>query len=75
MPTDFDAPENVEYPDLSAFPDDVTPEEVAALFLGRPIRRDGVVVVDKLEITDQQIERMLGDAGIPVTYEDDEDDE
>lgn len=71
MPTEFDTPEQ-EYPDLSAFPDDVTPEEVARLILGLPIMRDGVVVVDKLEITDQQIERMLSDAGLPVTYEDDE---
>ena len=72
MSDQFDSLDNFEYPDFSAFPDDVTPEEVARLILGRPIVRDGVVVVDKLEITDQQIERMLSDAGIELDDEDDE---
>ena len=35
-------PDHVEYPDLSGVPEDVTPEEMAGLILGRPIKRGGV---------------------------------
>ena len=54
---------------LPELPDDVTLEEVGGLILGRPIMRQGVVVVDKLEITDQQIEDILAEAGIVLDDE------
>ena len=56
---------------LPVLPDDVTLEEVGGLILGRPIMREGVVVVDKLEITDQEIEDILAAAGIELSDEDD----
>ena len=67
---------HVEYPDLSGVPDDVTPEEMARLILGRPIRRNGVDFTVDLESTDQMIENvlldaMLTDAGIELDDEDD----
>ncbi len=71
MATEFDAPER-KYPDLSAVPDDVTPEEMARLILGRPIQRDGVDVTVDLEITDQMIANALADVGIELSFEDDE---
>ena len=70
MPDQFEMPEHAEYPDLSGVPDDVTPEEMAGLILGRPIKRDGVVVVDKIVITDQMLENVLADAGIELDDED-----
>lgn len=68
--------DHVEYPDLSGVPDDVTPEEMARLILGRPIRRDGVDIKVDLNITDQMLENvlldaMLADAGIELDDEND----
>ena len=70
MPAEFDNSER-KYPDLSVVPDDVTPEEMARLILGRPIQRDGVDVVVDLEITDQMIANALADVGVDVSFEDD----
>ena len=55
-------PDHVEYPDLSGVPEDVTPEEMARLILGRPISRDGVDIRVDLNITDQMLENVLLDA-------------
>ena len=71
MPEHVETPENIQIAGLPILPDDVTLAEVADLMRGRPIVRDGVVVVDKLEITDQQINDILAEAGIELGDEDD----
>ena len=68
MPTEFDTPKGVQWPDLSGLPDDVTPEELAGTLFGRPIVRDGVEFMVDLQLTDQLIEDLLADAG--VVFED-----
>ena len=40
---------------------------------GRPIMRERVVVVDKLDITDQQIADIFAEAGIELDDDDDDD--
>lgn len=78
MPTEFDAPEQADYPDMTGVPEDVTMEEMAgAVLRDQPIIRNGEVVVDKIELTDQMIKNMMAGvkdeldaAGIELVDED-----
>ncbi len=71
MPTEFDTPQNFQISGLPELPDDVTLAEMNALMLGHPIMRGGVVVVDKLDISEQQINDILVQAGIDLGDADD----
>ena len=63
-------PDQFEYPELSWMPDDITPEELAGVIVGRPVMRGGVNVAEGFQFSDQLTEKVLTDAGIAVTYED-----
>ena len=57
-------------PNECELPDDVTPEEMAgAILAGRPIKRDGVSYRAELNMSDEEIEEMLADAGIELDDE------
>ena len=58
-------------PDQCELPDDVTLEELAGALFGRPIRRGGVDFRVELNISDEEIEAILADAGIELDDEDD----
>lgn len=62
-------PDQFENPGQCELPDDVTIEEMAGVLAGRPIIRDGVAYKVTLNITDEDINEILAEAGIELSDE------
>ena len=62
-------PDQFEVSGQYGLPDDVTPEELAGALFGRPIQRGGVNYTVDLEISDEEIEELLAEAGIELDDE------
>ena len=64
-------PDQFETSGQCELPDDVTPEELAGALFGRPIRRGNVNYRVSLNITDEDINEILAEAGIELSDEND----
>ena len=62
-------PDQFENSGQCELPDDVTMEEMAGALFGNPIRRGNVNYRVSLNISDEQIDEILADAGIELDDE------